>query len=77
MSATEWSRRTQRDVVAALLDARRPIDRGSDRRENVSIGDEDDPGFVILSVDGTRAPLFIPTPERQAFAACSWERLAP
>jgi len=45
--------------------------------ENVSIGDEDDPGFVILSVDGTRAPLFIPTPERQAFAACSWERLAP
>lgn len=45
--------------------------------ENVSIGDEDAPGYVILSVDGTRAPVFIATPARQAFAACSWERLAP
>lgn len=45
--------------------------------ENLGIGDEELPGYVLLSVDGSAAPLPIATPERQAFAACSWQRLAP
>lgn len=45
--------------------------------ENFSIGDEARPGYVLLSVDGSVAPVSIATPGRQAFAACSWQRLAP
>jgi dipeptidyl aminopeptidase/acylaminoacyl peptidase len=46
-------------------------------QRGVGIGDETDPGFVVISVDGDVAPVLIPTPERTGFAACSWQRLAP
>jgi Tol biopolymer transport system component len=42
---------------------------------NVEIGREANPGFVVVSVDGTEPPALIPTPHRSAFAACSWQRL--
>jgi hypothetical protein len=45
--------------------------------EGVSIGQESRPGFVVLSVDGSRSPVTLATPERQAFATCSWQRLVP
>jgi hypothetical protein len=44
--------------------------------EGVAIGDEPNPGFVVVDVAGTVSPTFIPTPERMGFAACSWQRLA-
>ena len=45
--------------------------------EDVGIGDEREPGYVKLSVDGTESAVFFPTPSRVAFASCSWQRLAP
>jgi hypothetical protein len=42
---------------------------------NVEIGREANPGFVVVSVDGTEPPALISTPHRSAFASCSWQRL--
>lgn len=44
---------------------------------NVGIGDEPDPGFVVIPVDGLASPVFVSASGRSAFAACSWQRLAP
>jgi len=44
--------------------------------EGMGIGDEPDPGFVIVDISGTGGERFIPTPGRTGFAACSWQRLA-
>jgi Tol biopolymer transport system component len=43
---------------------------------NVAIGEEDEPGFVLVRLAGDAAPELIPTPARKGFAACSWQRLA-
>jgi hypothetical protein len=44
---------------------------------DVMIGDERETGYRVLSVDGSSAPVLIPTPGRKSFGACSWQRLAP
>jgi Tol biopolymer transport system component len=40
------------------------------------IRDDPDPGYVVLSVDGSSPPRAIPTPDRVASSSCSWQRLA-
>ena len=45
--------------------------------ENIAIGDEPDPGFIVIPVDGSASPVFVPASGRSAFASCSWQRLAP
>lgn len=57
-----------------------PDDRGIlavAAEENVPIGEEAQPGYVLLGVDGNSGPLVISTVGRRSFAACSWQRLAP
>jgi TolB protein len=41
-----------------------------------AIGDEPDPGFVVIDVQRSEELAFIPTPDRSGFAACSLQRLA-
>jgi len=68
------------DVIGWAPHCWTPDDRGIlavTAEENLGIGDEPRPGYVVLAVDGQTAPVVISTAGRQAFAACSWQRLAP
>jgi len=43
---------------------------------DTAIGDEDLPGFLVISADGNAPTSFVLSDGRVAFAACSWQRLA-
>ncbi len=45
-------------------------------RRGMAIGDDRDPGFTVMSVDGPEAPTLISTPGQTSYESCSWQRLA-
>jgi hypothetical protein len=45
-------------------------------QQDKGIGDEPDPGFVVIDVKRSEEVAFIPAPDRAGFAACSLQRLA-
>jgi Tol biopolymer transport system component len=72
-------RKVGEDVAGFAVQCWSPDDRAIaviNAELDVMIGTESEPGYRVVSVDGTSPPVLIRTPGRRSFDSCSWQRVA-